>query len=84
MSSGKGIDWFLAGLCESVSDVPVDKLATLSREAENFLRSGLGWPEWAILGPESRAAFIDAGNRLRIEQAAVLGLACSSKEAARS
>lgn len=77
-----GIDWFMGGICEAASDLPLDKFASLSRQAEDFLRSGLSWQEWALLGTQSRAAFIDAGNRLRIEQAAILGLACSSKEAA--
>ena len=48
-----------------------EQKSVLTDEAENFLRAcgSIPWGEWASLGAESKAAFIIAGNRIRLEQA---------------
>lgn len=78
------VDWFMAGMCEPAGDVPPEKMAELSRVAEDYLRvgKGLSWAEWTALGPQSQAAFLHAANRLWTERAAMFGLAATSVEAA--
>jgi hypothetical protein len=79
-----GVDWFVAGSCEMASDVPLDKMAELSRLAEDYLRvgRGLSWAEWTALGIQSRAAFLDAANRLQVERAGIQAVANQSMAAA--
>lgn len=79
------IDWFTAPICESASDMPPEKLRDLSKRAEAWLRTGaatISWAEWQQLDPMSMAALEDAGNRLWIERAGLIGLAAAAPEAA--
>ena len=59
-------------------------LEQLGSTAEQFLRSGgvLSLQDWALLGDDSRAAFVVAGERLSIERAVVASIAGLSPESA--
>lgn len=79
------IDWFTAPICEAATDVPPAKLRELSKRAEGWLRTGaatISWAEWQQLDEMSKAALEDAGNRLWIERAGLIGLAAAAPEAA--
>jgi len=61
-------------------------VARLVQEAEGFLRAGgeVSWEFWVGLSVDSRAAFICAGDRLRLENAVAIGLASTSPKTAAS
>jgi len=54
-----------------------DELSILADEMEAFVRAGgtFSYSEWAELDQDIKATLIAAGNRLRLEQAKMIGLA---------
>jgi len=67
------------GLAKAEGDLPLDALTVLMEEAEAFLRAGVPYQLWCTLGPESRAAFVEASNRIWRERCAMIGIASQSE-----
>tara|TARA_Y100000310_G_scaffold340657_1_gene437216 strand:- start:9 stop:386 length:378 start_codon:yes stop_codon:yes gene_type:complete len=80
------VDRFMLGigLLQQDGDLPEATKEVLSQEAEAFLRAGgvVTMDLWEDLSLESKAAFVIAGNRLRIENAVRVGMAAQSEEMA--
>jgi hypothetical protein len=68
------VDRFLADL--GVAETDTDVSARLEAEAAAFLRAGgvLAWSDWIAMAPETRAAFAEAGRRIRTETAIMEGM----------
>lgn len=66
------LDWFLSIIGDSQVEITDDRQSVLYDSAEAFLRAGvaLSAQDYATLGEASRAAFIEARNRIRLEEAA--------------
>jgi len=47
-------------------------MGLLADTAEQFLRSGLSPEAWSAMSPAGRAAFVVAGDRIRLEQAQLI------------
>lgn len=80
------VDWFQAGYAVSSEEPSREAMVVMSRDAEAFMRAGgwISWDKWRSLSPESRSAWIDAGNRIAVERAVLSGLASSDRAAAMS
>ena len=80
------IDHFCLGLdlLECNGDLSEEVRGVILKNAEAFLRSGgnLSLDDWYGLSPESRSAFVTAGNRLLRESAVLYGLASQSEHTA--
>lgn len=76
------MDFFLASLGIATVEIPDSATPDLVDGAEAFLRAEgrLTYSEWALLTPKSKAVFVAAGNRLRREQAMLIGFAIRGKD----
>ena len=79
------IDWLMED-CDlvRVEEITTEAQAEMQAAAEEFLRAGgvLTWSKWRRLTPESKMAFMDARQRLNVEQAVMIGLASHSPQSA--
>jgi len=65
------VDWFLGSVFAGEAEVTEEMVSTLSEHAEHYLQvcQPLGWAEWQLLSPVSRAAFLRASERIEAAQA---------------
>lgn len=65
------IDWFLADLLQAEVTITDDLMEKLIEHAQAFLTMNgvMTWERYAMLGVASRAAFVEAGQRLGIARA---------------
>lgn len=67
-----------------LAHVPEEERSALlfaaSKEAEDYIRARcpIPWAEWQLLSEVTQAAFIEAGDRIRREEAALVALALRS------
>ena len=73
----------MAGLIQE-PELPEAAQETIQEAAEYFLRAGgsLSADEWIELTGDEKAAFVEAGDRIRLEMAASIGMASQSAESA--
>jgi len=76
------IDSFCLGidLIEQEGDLPEEARDVILQNAESFLRSGgtLILDDWYGFSPDTKSAFVTAGNRITRERAVLSGLASQS------
>lgn len=60
------IDWFMGALFAGQGEVTEEMREVMVEHAGSYLRScgTIGWAEWQLLGPLSRAAFEKAGQQI--------------------
>lgn len=81
------IDRFMlatSGLVDGQGEIGDETRAVLSESAEAFLRAGgvLSFSDWEAFSQETRAAFVDANERVWAERAFMIGVASQGVDGA--